>query len=262
MFIHNFNSTIISVGPLDIRWYSLAYILGIFLGLYYGKYLIRSFSNKFIISEKNLDDYIIWSIIGILIGGRLGYVFIYNLEYYLNNPIEVFMIWKGGMSFHGGLIGIIISSFFFSKKNNISFWSLTDLLACVSPIGIFFGRIANFINAELVGKISSVSWSVIFPTYDNKPRHPSQLYEAFLEGILLFILLNFFLRAKVYKIGQISILFLILYSFFRIIGEIFREPDQHIGYLVFGLSTGSILSLLIIIIGCLTLIVLKKNDYK
>ncbi len=262
MFVHDFNSIIINIGPIAIRWYSLAYIFGIFFGLYYGKYLIRSLNNKFNISEKNLDDYIIWSVISIIIGGRLGYVFFYNFKYYILNPLEIIMVWNGGMSFHGGLLGIVISSLFFSKKNNVSFWSLTDLLACISPIGIFLGRIANFINAELVGKTSDVPWSFIFPKYDNKPRHPSQLYEAFLEGILLFVLLNFLIRKIDYEKGKISILFLIFYSFFRMIGEFFREPDQHLGYLMFGLSMGSILSLLAIIIGFIALIILKKNDYK
>lgn len=261
MLIHDFSPVIINIGPLIIRWYSLAYILGIFFGLYYGKYLLKSFYNKFNISEKNLDDYIIWAIVGIIIGGRLGYVLFYNLKYYIEHPVEIIMIWNGGMSFHGGLLGIIVTSYIFSQKNNISFWSLTDLLACVSPIGIFFGRIANFINAELVGKITNVPWSFIFPKYDNNPRHPSQLYEAFFEGLILFIVINFFIRKKNYNKGTISILFLLLYSCFRMIGEIFREPDEQIGYLIFGLSMGSVLSL-IAIIGALIFIKLKKNDNK
>ena len=152
-----------------------------------------------------------------------------------------------------------MSALIFSKKNNISFWSLTDLLACISPIGLFFGRIANFINAELVGKVSNYPWSVIFPLYDDKPRHPSQLYEAFLEGLLLFYIINFLIEKKTYKKGQISVAFLIFYSCFRMIGEIFREPDQHLGYLFFGLSMGTILSIITISIGIVILLITRRK---
>jgi phosphatidylglycerol:prolipoprotein diacylglycerol transferase len=259
MFVHDFNSVLISIGPISIRWYSLAYIFGILLGLYYGKYLIRLFNLKLNLSEKNLDDYLIWAVVGIILGGRLGYVLFYNFSFYIKNPLQILIIWNGGMSFHGGLVGIIISALIFSKKNNISFWSLTDLLACISPIGLFFGRIANFINAELVGKVSNHTWSVIFPLYDDKPRHPSQLYEAFLEGLLLFIFMNLLIRKKQYEKGQISIIFLILYSCLRMIGEIFREPDQHLGYLLFGLSMGTILSIFVIFIGIVILILKRRK---
>lgn len=259
MFVHDFNSVLISIGPISIRWYSLAYIFGILLGLYYGKYLIRLFHRKLNLSEENLDDYLIWAVVGIILGGRLGYVLFYNFLFYVENPLQILIIWNGGMSFHGGLAGIIISALIFSKKNNISFWSLTDLLACISPIGLFFGRIANFINAELVGKVSSHPWSVIFPLYDDKPRHPSQLYEAFLEGLLLFYIMNFLIEKKTCKKGQISIAFLIFYSCFRMIGEIFREPDQHLGYLFLGLSMGTILSIITISIGIVILIITKRK---
>ena len=166
------------------------------------------------------------------------------------------------MSFHGGLIGIVISSFVFSKKNKISFWSLTDVLACISPIGIFLGRISNFINGELVGKPTDVSWSFIFPKYDQIARHPSQLYEALLEGLLLFFIMNTLVGRLSEKNGYLSIIFLMSYSFFRIIAEIFREPDQHLGYLYFGLSMGTLLSLLTIFFGSFFIIWKSKNDFR
>jgi phosphatidylglycerol---prolipoprotein diacylglyceryl transferase len=259
MFVHDFNPILVDIGPISIRWYSLAYIFGILLGLYYGKYLIKNLSTKIKVSEKNLDDYLIWAVIGIVLGGRIGYVFFYNFTYYFENPVEILKIWNGGMSFHGGLIGIILSSFLFSKKNDISFWSLTDLIACISPIGIFFGRIANFINAELVGKVSNLPWSFIFPQYDQLPRHPSQIYEALLEGLLLFIIINLLIRKTNIPTGYLSILFLILYSTFRVIGEIFREPDQQLGYLFFGISMGSILSIITIMIASIFIFFFNKK---
>ncbi len=257
MFIHDFNSVLINIGPLAVRWYSLAYIFGILIGIYYGKYLIKN--THLNISEKNLDDYVIWAVAGIILGGRIGYVTFYNFEFYLQNPEEIFKIWNGGMSFHGGLLGIIFTSWIFCNKNKVSFWSLTDLLACIAPIGIFFGRIANFINAELVGKATNVPWSVVFPQYDKIPRHPSQLYEACLEGIVLFIIVNFSIRKISIKHGYVSIIFLIFYSLFRIISEIFREPDPQLGYLFYGLSMGSILSLITICFGSFLIIHLNKR---
>ena len=185
MFINNFDPVALSIFSLEIRWYSLAYIFGIIFGWIYCKKLIK---------DENIlnlfDNYITYLIVGIILGGRLGYVVFYNLNFYINNPFEILMIWNGGMSFHGALIGIIISSYLFSKKNRQQIFFFLDLVAISSPIGIFFGRIANFINSELVGKITNVSWAVIFPVVDNSPRHPSQLYEAFLEGILLLVIMN------------------------------------------------------------------------
>lgn len=261
MIIHNFDPVLIDLGFISIRWYSLAYIFGIILGIYFGKYLINKKFSKNNLSSENLDDYVIWAVLGIIIGGRLGYIFFYDFSFYITNLEEIFKIWNGGMSFHGGLIGIVISASLFCKKNKVPFWTLTDLLACVSPIGICLGRISNFINGELVGKPTNVPWSFIFPKYDEISRHPSQLYEAFLEGFLL-LLIMIFLSAKIdKKSGFLSIAFLITYSFFRIIGENFREPDQHLGYLYFGLSMGTLLSLITILLTCLFLI-LNKNDFR
>ena len=192
MFTHNLDPVIFSLGFISLRWYSLAYVLGILIGWWYGKKLILNKSQ--LLKEKfnleHFDDLITYLVISIIIGGRLGYVAFYNIQYYLSNPIDILKIWEGGMSFHGALIGIILGTYIFSIRRKIETLFLLDIIACVSPIGIFFGRIANFINGELVGKVSSVPWSVIFPSIDLTPRHPSQLYEAALEGMLLFLVLN------------------------------------------------------------------------
>ncbi len=262
MYTHNLDPVLLDFGILVIRWYSLAYIFGIILGWWVGKkiarHIIKTASLKFKLSY--FDDLISYLIISIIIGGRLGYIIFYNLEYYIANPFDMIKVWEGGMSFHGALIGVIFGTYFFSKKKNISTLFLLDIIACVSPIGIFFGRVANFINGELIGKATSGSWGIIFPTVDMLPRHPSQLYEAVLEGAILFLILNFFVLKKKYKIGTCSYLFLILYGVFRIISEFFREPDIQLGYLFNLLSMGSILSLFMIITGIFILINLKKNE--
>ena len=260
MFTHNLDPVLLNLGLISIRWYSLAYIFGIIIGWWYGKKIIikrfqvnedKSLSSKF-------DDIITYIIIGIIIGGRLGYIIFYNFDFYIQNPLNVFKIWEGGMSFHGALIGVIIATYFFSKKEKISTFLLLDVIACVAPIGIFLGRLANFINGELVGKTTDVPWSVIFPTIDMMPRHPSQLYEAFFEGLILFIVINLILSKRDYKIGTCSYMFLIFYGCFRIISEFFREPDIQVGYLFNYLSMGSILSIMMIILGFLIYNFVKK----
>ena len=254
MFTNNFDPVAFELFNISIRWYSLAYIFGIIFGWIYCKKILI----KTAIIQNLFDDYISYLIIGIIIGGRLGYVVFYNLSYYLNSPIEIFMIWNGGMSFHGGLIGIIISSYLYAKKNNQNIFIFLDLVSAVAPVGIFFGRISNFINGELVGKVTNSDWGVLFPNYDNKLRHPSQLYEAFLEGIILFILINLIHFSKNNKIGTCSYMFLILYGCFRIISEFFREPDIQIGYLIGYISTGTLLSLFMILAG--SIIYFKKKN--
>ncbi len=260
MFTHNLDPVLLNLGLISIRWYSLAYIFGIIIGWWYGKKIIikrfqvnedKSLSSKF-------DDIITYIVIGIIIGGRLGYIIFYNFDFYIQNPLNVFKIWEGGMSFHGALIGVIIATYFFSKKEKISTFLLLDVIACVAPIGIFLGRLANFINGELVGKTTDVPWSVIFPTIDMMPRHPSQLYEAFFEGLILFIVINLILSKRDYKIGTCSYMFLIFYGCFRIISEFFREPDIQVGYLFNYLSMGSILSIMMIILGFLIYNFVKK----
>jgi len=239
---------------------NLSYIFGIFIGWWYAKKII---SRKFVNSVakfdlKEFDDLITYLIISIIIGGRLGYIIFYNPLYYISNPLDVLKVWEGGMSFHGALIGIIIGTYIFSINREIQTFFLLDVIACVAPIGIFLGRIANFINAELVGKVSNVPWSVIFPMTDSLPRHPSQLYEAILEGLVLFLILNLIFFKKNYKIGTCSYIFLIGYGTFRIISEFFREPDAHLGYFFNILSMGTLLSIFMVITG----LIIAKFFYK
>ncbi|MDB0053842.1 prolipoprotein diacylglyceryl transferase [Candidatus Pelagibacter sp.] len=246
MFINNFDPVAFQIMSFEIRWYSLAYILGIVFGWLLCK---KIFIQKSDISEK-FDDFVTYLVIGIIVGGRLGYVIFYNFDYYISNIFDIFKVWQGGMSFHGGLLGTIIASGLFAKKNNQNPLLYMDQVALVAPIGIFFGRTANFINSELYGIPTDVSWSVIFIQIDNLSRHPSQLYEAVLEGVILFIILIYF-RKKDYlkKPGLISGLFLIFYSIFRFFVEFFRVPDEHLGYLIFDLSMGQVISMIFLMIG-------------
>ena len=252
MFINNLDPIAFQVFSVEIRWYSLAYIVGLLLGWIYCK--------KFLIIDKDkknqFDDYISYVIIGIVLGGRLGYVFFYNPSYYLENLNEILMIWNGGMSFHGALLGIVFATILFCKKNKVNIFYYLDLVALSAPIGIFLGRIANFINSELYGRASDIIWSVKFIQIDNLYRHPSQIYEAIFEGIFLFILLNLFHFKITKKNGLASSLFLILYSLFRFFIEFTREPDTHIGLILFNMSMGQIISVIFFIIG---MILFYKN---
>ena len=235
MFINNFDPVAFNIFSLEIRWYSLSYIFGLVIGWYYCKKIT---SDKFI--SNIFDDFISYLVIAIIIGGRLGYVILYNPTYYLKNPIEILMIWNGGMSFHGALIGIIIASYIFGNKKNINNFIFLDLVAISAPIGIFFGRISNFINSELYGRSTDIFWSVKFIKIDQLTRHPSQIYEAIFEGIILFIILNLFFKKLENRPGLISSFFLIFYSFFRFFIEFTREADSQIGYLIFNLTMGQI----------------------
>ena len=248
MFINNFDPVAIQFFSFEIRWYSLAYIFGILFGWILSKKIF--ISNAEI--KIKFDDYITFLILGIIIGGRLGYIFIYNFSYYLTNLLDIFKIWQGGMSFHGGLIGIIISSIWFAKKNNQNPFNYLDIVSLVAPIGIFFGRIANFINSELYGIETNLPWGVKFIQVDDLYRHPSQLYEALFEGIILFIILLYFRNKGLLKTpGIISSLFLIFYSIFRFVIEFFRAPDNQLGYLILNLTMGQIASLIFLLIGIL-----------
>ena len=263
MYIHNLDPIIINFGFLEIRWYSLAYIFGIFLGFYYAKYLIKKFWYKENINVQVLDNFLIYLILGIILGGRLGYILFYNFNYYYQNPLEILFLWRGGMSFHGGVIGVLIASLIFAKKNNIKILVLTDIVVCATPIGIFLGRIANFINGELYGKKTFSDYGVIFPKIDMEPRHPSQLYEAILEGLILFFLLNIILKFKKKLFnGELSCYFLIFYSIFRIISELFREPDKHIGYIIFNISLGTIISFSFLIFGIIAFKIIKNESFR
>ena len=257
MFINNFDPVAFQIMSFEIRWYSLAYILGIVIGWILCKKIFIKHSN---ISEK-FDDYITYLIIGIILGGRIGYIVFYNFTYYLDNFLDIFKIWQGGMSFHGGLLGVIFSSYIFAKKNNQNLFFYLDQVSLAAPVGIFFGRLANFINSELYGTVSDVPWSVIFIKVDNLSRHPSQLYEAILEGLILFIILIYFTNKNyLNKPGLISGLFLIFYSIFRFFIEFFRVPDEQIGYLILSLTMGQIISLVFASIGMA--IFYLKNENK
>ena len=257
MFINNFDPVAIQIFSVEIRWYSLAYVIGILFGWFLSK---RIFIKDTLLKEK-FDDYIAYLIIGIIIGGRLGYVLLYNPNYYLNNLIDVFKIWQGGMSFHGGLVGVIATSVLFAKKNDQDSFIYLDVVSIVAPIGIFFGRISNFINSELYGTETNLPWAVKFIQVDNLYRHPSQLYEAIFEGLILFIVLIYFRKKGFMKIpGLISGLFLIFYSFFRFIIEFVRMPDEQLGYIFFNLTMGQIVSFIFFLIG--SYLVIAKHEIK
>ena len=253
MFINNFDPVAFQIFSIEIRWYSLSYIVGLVFGWYFAKNkLIKDRTQK-----EYFDDYITYLIISIILGGRLGYVIIYDPIYFISNPFEIIKIWQGGMSFHGALIGIIIGTHFFCKNKKQNIFSYLDLVAVCSPIGIFFGRISNFINSELYGVETNVPWSVKFIKIDDISRHPSQIYEAIFEGIILFVILIWMFNRLRNKPGIISGYFLILYSFFRFIIEFFREPDEQLGYLFLNLSMGQIISR--IALTCGLIIIYYKN---
>lgn len=244
------------LGPLQIHWYGLAYVAGILLGWLYARWLLKKDrlwpANQPPMAITRLDDFVTWSVIGIVVGGRLGYMLFYAPGAFLANPLTVFKIWDGGMSFHGGLIGMIVVMIIFSRRHGIRAWSLLDLIATVAPIGLFFGRIANFINAELWGRPSDVPWAMVFPGAGDLPRHPSQLYEAGLEGlvtlIVLFVITQFFGALK--RPGLTGSIFICLYALSRIFVEFFREPDPQLGYLFGGwLTMGMVLSLPMLAVG-------------
>ena len=257
MFINNFDPVAINFFSLEIRWYSLAYIFGILAGWVLAK---RFFINNQGIKTK-FDDYVTYLIFGIIIGGRLGYVLFYNLDYYFKNPIDIFKVWQGGMSFHGGVIGIIIISIWFANKNKHNIFSYLDVISLVAPIGIFLGRISNFINSELYGTQTSLPWGVKFVKVDNLYRHPSQLYEALFEGLILFLIL-IYLHKKITnkEPGFISGLFLVFYSIFRFVIEFFRAPDDQLGYLLFNLTMGQIISFVFLLFG--SYLVIQKYENK
>ena len=256
MFINNIDPVAFQIFSLEIKWYSLAYIFGIIFGWLYCKKILTN-------QQKLLslfDDLMTYIIIGVILGGRLGYVIIYNLEYYLENLLQIFMIWNGGMSFHGGMVGVFVAVAIFSKKHKIDSYIFLDLISLAAPIGLFLGRIANYINSELYGRETDVAWSVKFITIDNVSRHPSQIYEAIFEGLVLFLLLNYFYKKNIFvKPGLISSIFLIFYSFFRFFLEFFRAPDPQLGFLLFELTLGQIISVIFLIFG-IYLFFIKKNE--
>lgn len=238
------------IGPLAIRWYSLSYVAGIILGCLYADWL----NQKIPPVQKNLrifDDFLTWVVLGIILGGRIGYVLFYNLEFYLENPAAIIEVWNGGMSFHGGFLGVAVAIWMFCKKYKIPIGTMIDLAACSAPIGLFFGRVANFINGELYGRVTDAPIGMIFPNAGPYPRHPSQLYEAALEGLVLFLILFVmarYTRART-RSGLLCGVFLCGYALSRIIVEYFREPDTQIGFLWQGITMGQTLSLPMVLVG-------------
>lgn len=233
-----------SVFGLDIRWYALAYLTGFLLGWQYIIYLTKKFALNVVFTKEIIDDFLVWAVLGVVLGGRIGYVLFYNWAYYADNPLQALQIWQGGMSFHGGLIGMSIAMLGFCKLKHLSVLRLADFVACAAPIGLFFGRLANFINGELFGRPTNGEWGMIFGFVDNQPRHPSQLYEAGLEGIVLFLILFACARLKpVQKVpGLLAAIFLAGYGVFRFMVEYVRQPDPQIGLYWDMFSMGQILS--------------------
>jgi phosphatidylglycerol:prolipoprotein diacylglycerol transferase len=247
----------LSLGPLQIHWYGLMYLFG-FVGVWL---LGRYRSERYGWTSDEVEDLLFYGAIGVILGGRIGYILFYDLANYIEQPLNIFKVWQGGMSFHGGLIGVILAFWYFAKKTNRPFFAVSDFIAPFVPIGLFCGRIGNFINGELWGNVSDVPWAVVFPTGGPLARHPSQLYEAFLEGIILFIILWFFSQ-RMRPLGAISGLFLVGYGLFRFLVEFVRVPDEQLGHLAFGwLTMGQILSSPMILLG-LYFIWRSYNKYK
>ncbi len=256
----SFNPIAIAIGPFAIRWYALAYIGGIVIGWLYARSLLkkeRLWGGPAPMSLIQLDDFILWVTLGIILGGRTGYVLFYNLPFFMEHPAAILKLWEGGMSFHGGFMGCVVAVMWFASRNNISILSLGDLTTAVGPIGLFLGRLANFINGELWGRPADpgLPWAMIFPTGGDIPRHPSQLYEAGMEGILLFTILAVMIRLGALKRpGLILGSFILLYGLARIAGEHFREPDPQLGFLWGGLTMGMLLSIPMLIVGVILIV--------
>lgn len=242
------NPVAIEIGPLKVHWYGLMYLIAFALVWLLGRYRIKK--GMLDITLKRFEDLIFYGVLGVILGGRLGYVLFYQPSFYLTHPLEIFSIWDGGMSFHGGLLGVLLAMYLFARKENKTFFEIADFIAPLVPLGLACGRLGNFINGELWGRPSDVPWTMIFPGAGNLARHPSQLYQMMLEGILLFIILWFF-SAKKRPVGQVSAVFLIGYGFFRFIAEYTREPDSYLGTLALGFSMGQWLSIPMILAGIL-----------
>jgi phosphatidylglycerol---prolipoprotein diacylglyceryl transferase len=249
---------LISVGPFAIRWYALAYVAGILLAWWLARRIAATdayWGGVSPIRPADVDDVIVWCAVGIVAGGRIGYVLFYQPQYFLSNPAEIFVVWRGGMSFHGGFLGTVLALILFARARKIPPLSMLDIAAVVVPMGLLLGRIANFINGELWGRVTDVPWAMIFPMAGPEPRHPSQLYQAGLEGLLLFaILIVAVRRGALARPGLIGGLFVGGYGIMRVIGEFFREPDAHIGFLAGGLTMGMLLSIPMILVGASTVV--------
>jgi phosphatidylglycerol:prolipoprotein diacylglycerol transferase len=252
MLVHpQFDPVALHLGPFSVHWYGLMYLAGFLTFLWLGRKRVAMLNDPQI-NVKLLDDLLFFGVLGVIVGGRLGYVLFYKPSYYFSHPLEIFAVWQGGMSFHGGFLGVLLAMLLVAHRQRLNWLKLTDFIAPLVPPGLAYGRLGNFINGELWGRPSNVPWAMIFPNVDNVPRHPSQLYEFSLEGILLFILLWVYSR-KPRPVGAVSGLFLIGYGSFRFLVEFTREPDDFLGLLSFGMSMGQWLSLPMVAAGILML---------
>ena len=253
----NFNPILIELGPIRVSWYGLMYVLGFFASYLLVRYQMKK--KDFGVSKLEVENLFFYLILGLIIGARLGYVLFYDLKMYLKDPLEIFAIWHGGMSFHGGLIGVLIVGILFSWKNKKSFWKIADLFIVTAPIGLGLGRIGNFINGELYGRVTRVPWGMIFKNGGSLPRHPSQLYESALEGGVLFLIL-WFLKDKKLPDGGLLAAFLSLYGLFRFFVELFREPDPQLGFILGPFTMGQTLSSFMIVGGIVLFLILKRKE--
>ncbi len=252
----DFNPIMIDLGPVRVSWYGMMYVLG-----FVASYLLVRYQMKrkdFGVSRVEIENLYFYLVIGLMVGARLGYVLFYGLKMYLQDPLEIFAVWKGGMSFHGGLIGVLLVGVIFSWSNRKSFWKMADLIIVTAPIGLGLGRIGNFINGELYGRITDVPWGMVFPRGGPHPRHPSQLYESALEGGLLFLIL-WFLKDKKLPTGALFAVFLLLYGLFRFFVEFYREPDAHIGFIIGPFTLGQVFSAIMIAGGIALYFLLKRR---
>lgn len=252
----NIDPVLVQLGPLAIHWYGVGYVVGILFGWWYAKRLVTNTrlwpGGQSPISEIDIDDLLVWAALGIVLGGRIGYILFYDFQRYLANPLDILAVWQGGMSFHGGFLGVLAGLIIFALRRGIPMRSLFDVIACSAPVGLGLVRCANFINSELWGRVTDVPWAFVFPTGGPDPRHPSQLYEAFLEGAVLFLLLRFLShsRLKFATPGFVAGAFVAFYGCARIFVEFFRVPDAQIGYLAGNwLTMGMVLSTPLVLIG-------------
>ena len=238
----------IAIGPFAIRWYALAYIVGLLIGWRYCLMLAERPPHR--VGRSDIDDFLVWATLGVVLGGRMGYVLFYQAGYYIHHPLEALYLWHGGMSFHGGALGVTTAIVLFTWARRLPIFAFSDIICAAIPIGLFFGRIANFINGELFGRPTNVPWAMVFPGGGPVPRHPSQLYEAFCEGVLLFLVLFAAERSGVRRRpGILTGLFLALYAVARMSGELFRQPDVQLGYFALGTTMGQLLSIPVLIAG-------------
>lgn len=252
-----FNPVALSLGPLEIHWYGLMYLIAFAIAWFLGR---RRLQQGYLdISQKRFEDLLFYGIVGVILGGRLGYVLFYQPGFYLQNPLAALAIWDGGMSFHGGLIGVLVAMLIFARRENKSFFEIGDFVAPLIPLGLAVGRWGNFMNGELWGRPTNGDWGMIFPMVDHLPRHPSQLYQIALEGILLFVIVWFYSK-KLRPTGCVSAVFLMGYGIFRFIAEFGREPDAHLGLVALDLSMGQWLSLPMIVLGIVLFVVSAKKS--